>query len=305
MSVAAATVSYNGGQATARLLDELAAVEGLAEIILVENGSCEFAGWDLGGEGIRRTHLLQTQNRGFGDGVNHAAAHAYRQGHEYLWVVNSDCSVSPEGFAGLVSQAYEWSAAVASPMIRRRSEPQSIWFGGGQFDRLRWRVVHVADGSLSGGRSRSHSVSFVTGCAPLIRLRDFQEVGGFDPGFFMYWEDVDLCLKLSRLGKTLLYCPSSVVLHDVSGSSGHSGERSRLYYRLDTRNRFRTLRRHGTGLERCAGLMYTPFYLLRNIGRILLNEEHDRTGKLIAVGRSTLDAVQEGYSGRRRRSIDG
>ncbi len=82
-------------------------------------------------------------------------------------------------------------------------------------------------------------VDYCSGAALLVRRSVWDGVGGLDEGYFpAYYEDVDLCLKISALGKVVLYQPRAVVRHALgSGSS--------LDYRLFLirRNRLRVLDR--------------------------------------------------------------
>ena len=48
---------------------------------------------------------------------------------------------------------------------------------------------------------------------------DFEQCGGFDERFFMYYEDTDLSYRIKKLGKKIMYCPTSVVRHIHTGSS--------------------------------------------------------------------------------------
>ena len=62
-------------------------------------------------------------------------------------------------------------------------------------------------------------VDWVSGAAMLVRRDAFEQVGGFDEGFFMYAEDMDLCARLRQAGWKSLYYPSAQMLHYVAGSS--------------------------------------------------------------------------------------
>lgn len=57
------------------------------------------------------------------------------------------------------------------------------------------------------------------GAAIMVKKEDFDEVGGFDQRFFMYYEDTDLSFKIKNVGKKIIYCPNAVVRHIHTGSS--------------------------------------------------------------------------------------
>lgn len=62
-------------------------------------------------------------------------------------------------------------------------------------------------------KKNSVLVDWVSGTALLIRKHIFENVGGFDENFFMYFEDQDLCLRVKELGFDILFYPHSEVLH--------------------------------------------------------------------------------------------
>lgn len=61
-------------------------------------------------------------------------------------------------------------------------------------------------------------VPLISGCCMLVREAAFRDVGGFDPGFFMYFEDYDLSLRLGRIGGTA-WVPAARITHFGGGAS--------------------------------------------------------------------------------------
>ena len=102
-------------------------------------------------------------------------------------------------------------------------------------------------------------VDWVAGASLLIRLEVFRAVGLLDPGYFMYYEEVDFCLKASRAGWPCWYVPSSRVVHLVGQSSGvtsSSRARRRLpRYWFAARKRF-FVANHGRAKALAADLAY-------------------------------------------------
>jgi GT2 family glycosyltransferase len=60
---------------------------------------------------------------------------------------------------------------------------------------------------------RASEVDWVTGCCLLVRRDCFEQVGGFDPGFFLYYEDMDLCRRARARGWTVWYEPGLCLVH--------------------------------------------------------------------------------------------
>jgi GT2 family glycosyltransferase len=62
-------------------------------------------------------------------------------------------------------------------------------------------------------------IDWVMGAAMLVRHDRFDEVGGFDEGYFLYWEDADLCRRLRDRGYTTRYVPGAIVRHAGGASA--------------------------------------------------------------------------------------
>lgn len=62
-------------------------------------------------------------------------------------------------------------------------------------------------------------VEAVSGACMMLRTETFRRLGGFDPRYFMYAEDMDLCFKIHRAGHKVYHAPQAQVLHHGGGSS--------------------------------------------------------------------------------------
>ena len=76
------------------------------------------------------------------------------------------------------------------------------------------------------------NVPWLLGAALAVRRGAFTAIGGFDPAFFLYYEEVDLCRRLADAGWTTRFCPRAVVAH-VGGASSSAEPMSteRVFYR--------------------------------------------------------------------------
>jgi len=73
------------------------------------------------------------------------------------------------------------------------------------------------------------SVGWVSGGAMIIRRRLWQQLHGFDPRFFLYWEDVDLCRRALKLNQQIFYHPHLRVIHERGASLSDSPHKTKLY----------------------------------------------------------------------------
>ena len=78
---------------------------------------------------------------------------------------------------------------------------------------------------------RTHQVDWVSGACLLIRRTDLDDVGGFDPRFFMYAEDVDLCAAVRARGRFVLFSAEPEVVHLRGRSAASAPQRTRDAYR--------------------------------------------------------------------------
>lgn len=89
-------------------------------------------------------------------------------------------------------------------------------------------------------------VAWVAGSALLVERAAFVRVGGFDPGYFLYFEDIDFCLRLGRAGGRVVFDPTLTVLHHRGRSMAQAPGRARVAYRDSQR---RLARAHLGALE--------------------------------------------------------
>lgn len=106
--------------------------------------------------------------------------------------------------------------------------------------------------------SQKAEIHAFTGASVIIRKEVFEKLGGFDEKYFMYYEDVDLSLRMQRQGWKIVYEPKSVVYHIHSGSSK---EWSSFFSYHVEKNHLATLVKHFPvsivlkGFTRCIGLL--------------------------------------------------
>jgi len=101
-------------------------------------------------------------------------------------------------------------------------------------------------------------VDWVSGGAMLIRKNLFDELGGFDENYFMYFEDVDLCLQAKKRGYKIMVHPSIRIFHQ-SGQSFADNQNKKKYYYDSQEYYFR--KNFGTTKTVLLKLLRLPFYI--------------------------------------------
>jgi len=99
------------------------------------------------------------------------------------------------------------------------------------------------------------------------------QVGGFDPDFFMYYEDVDICLRLRTIGYSVQFDPSICVVHTGRGSS--SAVASRAYVE-ERKSLLRLMQKHRGYVQWAIAWAIQAFHAIVRLGA---------AGLLFAVGR--------------------
>jgi GT2 family glycosyltransferase len=134
-----------------------------------------------------------------------------------------------------------------------------IWFSGGRIG----TITAMPAVNRTRFSESFRTVDFVTGCCMMISTDLFRRLQGFDESYFMYSEDVDLCLRAKQLGAEVLVV-NRTIMHQIG--SGEKGSYSDLYLYEGTRNRLLCLRRHGLG-NHFIGIVYSTlkYGVLRSI----------------------------------------
>lgn len=227
--------------------------------------------------------VQRPDNPGFGGGANAGVA-ALRDVADCLGfvVMNNDLVINT-GFLDAAAEALapEDVGAVGGPVLVGLDKPQ-LWYAGGV---IRPLTGTVRQSHSTADAGRRHEVGFVPGTAIAVRADAWFEIDGFDSSYFLYNEDIDLCLRLRRTGRRLLFEPGMSCLHDLGETTG-SSHRSALYLEQITRTRLRPFR------PRAYQLYLGAVHTLYNAARILrLFLRHGRSA------RTQIRAIIQGHLG--------
>ena len=192
------------------------------EILVIDNGSKD--------DSVKRIQqvfpavdLLELpENLLYGGGNNAGLEWARGRDFDYLIFLNNDTTVAADFVEPLLAAfASDRSVGMAAPLMCYAADPDLVWYGGGSVNLWTGRVAHkhIRD-SVSSIGPRAVSTDYITGCCLMIPTSLAVELGGFDPAFKMYGEDVDLSLRCRAAGYQLTFTPQSRIFHKVSASVG-------------------------------------------------------------------------------------
>lgn len=230
MACGAIVVSYRTGPVLQACVEALRAGDAISEIILVDNGNpaeAEAAMDALAAKEPRLRVVRGHGNVGFSAGCNLGARLARAQ---RLLFVNPDAVLTPEApdqllraldaTPGLAIIGGDLRDAQGQPDRAARRARVTLWRAFVSFTGLsrlqHWspllRDLH-AEGDVAPMR-----VSAVSGALFAMRRADFEALGGFDEGYFLHVEDIDLCRRVEDAGGSVLFAPGPHGLHERSSS---------------------------------------------------------------------------------------
>ncbi len=239
-------VNWNGLQDTLECLKSLGGIDyDNLEIVLVDNGS---DGDDLAvlqeTYGDRAHFLRNESNLGYAGGNNTGIAFALANlSPDYLLLLNNDIVVDPAFLRELVETAHsDPGIGIIGPKTLDYKEPDILQQAGTRFWAPIGKVRLVGRGEKDlGQHDRETKTDYVQGSCMLIRREVVETIGLLNEEYFLYWEDMEYCLRATKAGFSLAVCPASRVWHKGSASSGRLS--GRLMY-FGTRNRFFIYRDH-------------------------------------------------------------
>ncbi len=225
-----AVVTYSPGETLEEFVTSLrrATVRPL-DVVLADNGSTDGVPERVAAASGDVRLLPTGGNVGYGAAANAALADVHSG---WALIANPDIRFEDGAIDELLAAAERWPrAATLGPAIRT---PQGALYPSARdLPSLSTGIGHAALGWLwpanpwtaryrrERDTPRERTAGWLSGSCFLVDMEAFHSVGGFDPAYFMYFEDVDLAERLTRRGWLHVYAPSAVVTHE----GGHATSR--------------------------------------------------------------------------------
>jgi len=191
--------------------------------------------------------IPSTENLGYGGGMN-ALVRSLDAEYDWYLVCNPDIRFRPSALGALVAAGDRHpEAAVFGPLIF--GDNGQVYPSARAFPSIRTGVGHALFANAwpsNPWTARYHrggatdltiekSVDWLSGACMMLRPEAFQSVDGFDEGFFMYFEDVDIAYRLARLGRQAIYVPDAVISHSGAHSTKNQAEYMRRVHHESAR----------------------------------------------------------------------
>ncbi|HEX8237206.1 MAG TPA: glycosyltransferase family 2 protein [Abditibacteriaceae bacterium] len=261
--------------------------EASLQIIVADNGSTD-GSIEMVRDEFSRVLALETGgNLGYGRANNLAFEHA--QGR-YFFVLNSDTEVQPGALSTQRDflDAHPEAGATGGRLIYPDGRPQTSYGCDPSFkgifneqvgiDKLRSRLrpststqndeaatsSNELQANESQGNESSREVEQICGACQFVRREAYAQVGGFDPAYFMYHEDVDLNIRLRRAGWKLFFVPDARIVHHLGASSERDWQtRARMISALNKSRYYYYYQHEGKGQGQALKAMFITGAALR------------------------------------------
>jgi GT2 family glycosyltransferase len=224
-------LNYNGARWLERCLASLQTqtIFDQLEIIIADNASTDgsdhdaeqaLAPWSNG------RFIQHGSNLGFCEGNNRAALHATGQ---YLFFLNNDTWLEPDCLKTLLAETRAHQAHAATPIMLNYEDDSVQSAGAAGFDAFGLM-------SFAHPQKQTEPIFVAGGCCYLIERSLFQQLGGFDPTFYLYAEEYDLSWRLWLSGRKAVAVPSARLHHRTAATTSSTGQSqiqttdSRRYY---------------------------------------------------------------------------
>ncbi|SEB84642.1 hypothetical protein/alpha-1,3-rhamnosyl/mannosyltransferase [Terriglobus roseus] len=280
--VACVVVNWNGWRDTIACLRTLTEQTVPLEVIVVDNGSSNdsvarikaFLA-EVAHCQVSITLIEHTENGGFAKGTNIGIRVAMERDAEFVWLLNNDTECPPDTLAKLLREAGgNPGIGIVGSVLYYHHDPTKVQaWSGGRINPLLGTSIHYY------APTEQIRHSYTTFASVLIRTAVLRQIGLLYEGFFMYYDDSDLCLRMERTPWKIAVAADTAVLHKESAST--DGPRNPFMEKTIAVSGMRFLR------------MHSPFFALSLplfLGIKLLNRA--RRGEWAAC-RAVLVAIAE------------
>ncbi|MBP1928361.1 GT2 family glycosyltransferase [Methanolinea mesophila] len=212
------------------------------DVIVVDNGSKDGSQQMVKTLFPEFTVIELGKNYGVAEGQNVGIRHALEMGFDYLFISNNDVMCNENMLKELLHcMESDPSIGIASPLVYYYDAPEIIQLGGAMID---WD--HATTSLLYNGQKDTEFPA----CLDidyhgflLISHNTIIRTGLYDPEYFAYWEDVDFCVRVKKLGLRIVCLKNAKVWHKVSFTTRRITGFFEYYM---TRNRMYFMKKYST-----------------------------------------------------------
>jgi N-acetylglucosaminyl-diphospho-decaprenol L-rhamnosyltransferase len=246
-------------------------ITGPYKILIINNSPQEAEIHELVSQQV--TVIESGSNLGFGRACNLGLERIYRADPSALvWLINPDATLDSKADLHIQS-CFESHPSLAILGTQIRNTEGTLWFSAGKFNPWTGYINHNTTESRNVDTSADVlSTPWVSGCSMIINLAQFDHCPTFDPSYFLYFEDADLCERYSRQGYSVGITSRALVTHQVSAIIGKN---TQVMFRHYTFGRLLFLWRYATFL----GFSLYFLYLISKILILVIKDPENARGR--------------------------
>lgn len=228
-------------------LCEMTPVKDIAlSILMVDNNSPEpFPKEKIVSKNAVIDFLFNTENLGYSGGNNSGIKKALADGADFVAVLNNDTIVDKNLLVEIDKfLSLKKTPGILVPKIyfypgtefhydryEKKDRGKVIWYAGGKIDWQNVLASHKGVDEVDFGQyDLETETTFATGCCIIFPREVLEKVGNFDDDYYLYYEDIDLSMRIKKAGYKIYFLPKAVVWHKNAKSSGGSGSPLQDYY---------------------------------------------------------------------------
>lgn len=149
---------------------------------------------------------------------------ALEQGAQFVLRLDSDTVVNPDFLKPLLQAAFDDpQIGIVAPKIYYYQPPDEIWYAGAEAHLWHFGAIRTHRYEKDAPRNSSpREVDYAWGAAMLIKRQVLEKTKGFDTDFFVYYEELDFCRRVQKLGYKIFYEPQSKIWHKVGSSANNA-----------------------------------------------------------------------------------
>ncbi|MCX6726058.1 MAG: glycosyltransferase family 2 protein [Candidatus Shapirobacteria bacterium] len=204
-------VNFNSQKDVIPCLKSLIKVYPKINVIIVDNASTDNSLQSINSLEFKSLQVIKNKkNLGFAEGVNKGIRFALKQGAEEVLLLNPD--TLPE--RGFLEPLLANPAEVAGPILKFQRSNDWVYDFGGKVNFWTGRTSHH-EYQISNIKYQI-SPDYVSGACILIRKKVLEKIGFLDERYFLFFEDVDFCLRAKKAGFKVALESKSIMIHNLS-----------------------------------------------------------------------------------------
>ena len=287
-------INYNGYKDTLECIESLKNISYRNyKIIIVDNKSTDSSIQELSKITNENIILIKSdKNLGFAGGNNLGIKYALKdEKTEYILLLNNDTIVEPDFLSYLVKTGEkDKKIGLIGCKIKYFTNRDLIWYAGGHVNWFRFMGKHDGLRKFDSPKyNKEKEISFITGCCVLIKRDVIEKIGLLPEEYFMYFEDVDFCVKVKDAGFILFYQPLAVIYHKIGLSSG--GEKSSFALEYLARNRLYFMFKYKNKVSRISFIFSIFLFFAERLVKIFLLFLKRKKAKVKAIIRGLKEGI--------------